>query len=54
LTFLQNLSVVPFDHHQVENKSTWSEKDAMDEEASTCTKVNKLTCSFGVFLRGTR
>jgi len=45
LTFLGHVSVVPYDHHQVENTSTSMEKYAMEEAwpngmTKTCRKVH--------------
>jgi len=47
LTFLEHVSVVPFDHHQFANTSTSMEKYAMEEAwlngmtITCCRKVNK-------------
>jgi len=47
LTFLGHVSIVPYDHHQVENTSTSMEKYAMEETWSNgmtktcCRKVHK-------------
>jgi hypothetical protein len=47
LTFLEHVSVVPFNHHQVKNTSTSMEKYAMEEAwlngmtITCCRKVSK-------------